>query len=148
MKWKYRKYSVDASPLCPSGVARRPEAKLRLRGANGDVYVRALVDTGADHCLFPLSIAEDIGVELLEKQADVAKGFSGHEVEVIPGRVGLTLLSGELTYGWNTIVGFAKFPSRSDECCILGRTGGLEHFIAIFDELNLEVSLEPVQSLS
>lgn len=148
MKWKYRKYSVDPSPLCPSGVAPRPEAKLRLRGANGDVYVRALVDTGADHCLFPLSIAEDIGVELLDKEADVAKGFSGHEVEVMAGRVRLTLISGGLTYDWDTIVGFAKFPSRSDECCILGRTGGLEYFIATFDEMNLQVSLEPVQSFS
>src|SRR5690606_23329119 len=129
MKWKYRKYSVDSSPLCPSGVAPRPEAKLRLRGARGDVYVRVLVDTGADHSLFPLSIAEDIGVELLEAEADVAKGFSGHEVEVIPGCVRLALLSEGQTYEWDTIVGFAKFPSCSEECCILGRTGGLEHFI-------------------
>lgn len=148
MKWKYRKYSVDPSPLCPSGVAPRPEAKLRLRGTKGDVYVRALVDTGADHCLFPLSIAEDIGVELLEAEADVAKGFSGHEVEVIPGSARLTLLSEGRMFDWDAIVGFAKFPSRSDECCILGRTGGLEHFIAIFDEKSLLVSLEPVRSIT
>lgn len=144
MNWGYRRYSVQKSLLCPTGKVARPEAKLRLRGAKADAYVRALVDSGADHCLFPFNLARDIGAELFENHLDAAKGFSGEEVAVIPGRVKLALLSGREEFEWEATVGFAKFDSKSSECSILGRLGCLELFVVTLDEGKQKVSLEPL----
>jgi predicted aspartyl protease len=79
MNWTYRRYAVDESRICPSGMVYRPEAKIRVRGSQGEAYLRALLDTGADHTVLPFSIAADIGAELFEDEADVAKGVGGHE---------------------------------------------------------------------
>ena len=46
MKWSYRRYSVDPSRICPTGVASRPEAKIRLSGKSGETFLRILIDTG------------------------------------------------------------------------------------------------------
>ncbi len=133
MKWTYRKYAVDKSRLCPAGVVYRPEAKIRVRGAQGETYLRVLLDTGADHTVLPYSIAADIGAELFEGELDAAKGISGHEIAIIPGRVELELLDGEESCQWTAVIGFAKFASASDECGILGHAGCLEYFCATFD---------------
>lgn len=148
MIWGYRHYAVEKSLLCPAGKVARPEAKLRIRGDKADAYVRALVDSGADHCLFPYSLATDIGAELYEDQLDSAKGFSGDEVTVVPGRVSLALLHGEEVFEWRAMVGFARFASKSSECIILGRLGGLEFFRVILDEGSQTVSLEALASIS
>jgi hypothetical protein len=148
MKWAYRRYSVEESRICPSGLVYRPEAKLRIGGAHGDAYIRALLDTGADHSVFPISIAKDVGAELFEDEHDAAKGISGHEISIIPGRVELELLGDDESYRWSAVIGFAEFVSPSDECSILGHVGCLEFFSATFDGVLHVVELTPRVSLS
>src|SRR5262245_13693019 len=122
MKWAYRRYTVDRSRICPSGIVFRPEAKIRIGGRRGDTYLRGILDTGADHTVLPYSVAEDIDAELFEDDADTARGVGGHEIAVIPGKVELELLDGTEAYRWTAIVGFAKFESAIDECSVLGHT--------------------------
>lgn len=133
MKWRYRRYAVDASRICSSGTVYRPEAKIRVSGTRGESYLRVLLDTGADHSVLPYSIAADIGAELFEDEADAAKGVSGHEITIIPGKVELELLDRDESCRWTTVLGFAKFASPADECSILGHAGCLEYFMATFD---------------
>jgi hypothetical protein len=133
MKWAYRKYAVERSRICPSGTVYRPEVKIRVRGTQSETYLRVLVDTGADHTVLPYSIAADIGAELFEDEVDAAKGVSGHEIAIIPGRVELELLDGDASCQWITVIGFAKFASATDECSIFGHAGCLEYFFATFD---------------
>ncbi len=133
MKWNYRKSEVECSRICPSGIVYRPVARLRIGGSNGNAYLRALIDTGADHTLVPFSIAEDVGAELFEDEHNSVEGISGHEIAVVPGRVQLELLDDSDSLQWTAIIGFAKFASPDDECSVLGHAGCLEYFLAAFD---------------
>lgn len=83
------------------------------------------------------------GAELFEDEPDAAKGFSGHEIEIFPGKVELELLSEDTSYQWTAIVGFAKFASSEDECSLLGHTGCLEFLTATFDGQTRVVELVP-----
>lgn len=143
MKWTYRRYAVDESRICPSGMVYRPEAKIRVSGTRGETYLRALLDTGADHTVLPFSIAADIGAELFEDETDAAKGVSGHEITIVPGRVELELLDHAESCRWTATIGFGRFASSLDECSILGHAGCLEYFFATFDGLSQVVELAP-----
>ena len=142
MKWIYRRYEVEKSRICPAGIVYRPEAKLRISGTAGEAYVRALIDTGADHTIVPFSIAEDVGAELFRNEQDAAKGISGHEIAIVPGQVELELLGDTESYHWTAVIGFARFATADDECCIFGHAGGLEFFLASFDGVARAVKLK------
>jgi hypothetical protein len=141
MKWNYRQSEVESSRICPSGIVYRPVARLRIGGSNGNAYLRALIDTGADHTLVPFSIAEDVGAELFEDEHNSVEGISGHEIAVVPGRVHLELLDDVGSLQWTTVIGFAKFASPDDECSVLGHAGCLEYFHAAFDGMERVVEL-------
>jgi hypothetical protein len=96
----------------------------------------ALVDTGADECVLPLSVGEAIGVRLNPDETILASGVGGDLLELIPGDVEFELLTGEESYRWQARVGFARFENPEDECAILGHIGALELFIATFDGEN------------
>lgn len=143
MKWNYRRVEVDPSRICPSGFVFRPVATVRIGGSVGSAYLRALVDTGADHTIMPFSVAEDVGAELFVDEEDAARGVSGHEISIIPGRVELELLDPDESRTWTTIIGFVKFAAPEDECSILGHAGCLEYFFATFDGVAQVVELTP-----
>jgi hypothetical protein len=143
MKWSYRRYAVGESRICPSGIVSRPEAKVRVSGSLGETYLRVLLDTGADHTVLPYSIAADIGAELFEDELDVAKGVSGHEITIIPGKVDLELLGDDESYRWTAVIGFAQFATPADECGILGHADCLKYFLAAFDGHSQVVELAP-----
>ncbi len=143
MKWTYGRYAVERSRICPSGKVYRPEAKIRIGGTLGDAYLRVLLDTGADHTVLPISIAADIGAELFADEADSAKGVSGHEINIIPGKVELELFDGHESSQWTAVIGFAQFATSLDECSILGHAGCLEFFLAEFDGHSQVVELTP-----
>jgi len=143
MKWPYHPYAVDKSRICPPGVVYRPEARLCVRGETGEAHLRALIDTGADHTVLPISIALDVGAELFPEESDAAKGVGGHEIPIIPGHVQLELISDEGSQAWSAFIGFADFESSEEECSILGHVGCLEYFLAAFDGVARSVELTP-----
>ena len=146
MKWTYRRCEVESSRICPSGIVYRPVATLRIAGSAGSAYLRALIDTGADHTLVPFSIAEDVGAELFPDEEDAAKGISGHEISIVPGQVELELLGDDESHKWTAIIGFAKFATPDDECNVFGHAGCLEFFLAAFDGSAHIVELTPQES--
>lgn len=135
MKWTYNRYDVEESRIYPSGLAFRPEVRLRVIGGLRGCYLRTLIDTGADHSLLPFSVAEIIGAELFDDEQDIAKGISGRQLETIPGKVELELSSDDDVeiYRWSAVVGFAKFASEANECSVLGHAGCLEYFLTTYD---------------
>lgn len=141
MKWSYSEFEVDSSRICPAGVVYRPIAHVGIAGSNGSVYLRALIDTGADHTLVPYSVADQVGAKLFDDESNSVEGISGHEVIVVPGEIELELIDDVETVKWTTVIGFAQFAAPEDECSVLGHAGCLEYFLATFDGVNRSVEL-------
>lgn len=143
MIFDYTTYEVDCSPTNPSGLVRRPEVLLRVGGETASKSVLALVDTGADERVLPLSLAERIGVAVDDSHAMQAAGVGGQLIDLLPGAVELEITNGSESYKWRSFVGFARFQDPEDECAILGHVGALEYFTATFDGEVHRLSLVP-----
>ena len=143
MIFDYTTYEVDASSTNPLGIVRRPEVLLRVSGGTSARLLLALVDTGADESVLPLSLAESIGVAIDDANTLQAAGVGGHLIDLLPGSVELEVTNGSESYKWRTVVGFARFEEPDDECAILGHVGALEYFTATFDGESHQLSLAP-----
>ena len=143
MKFRYATYQCEPSAANPAGVIVRPKVLLNVVGPSGDLFDLALVDTGADHTTLPMSIADELGIELMTEHATQSSGFSGEEFETIPGDVELAILGPDMEVRWRTCVYFARFPDATKEGCVLGHVGALEFFSALFDGEQTELTLTP-----
>jgi predicted aspartyl protease len=143
MRFSYASYEVDPSPTNPIGILCRPEIPIDVIGALGAESVQALVDTGSDETVFPLSLAEAIGVRLDREQIGSASAVGGHIVQLVPGRVTLEMSDGNDVIRWTTTVSFLKTAGGDDEIALLGFSGFLEFFRAVFDSQLQELELTP-----
>jgi hypothetical protein len=114
-----------------------------LIGPLGTVTIQALVDTGSDETIFPLSVATSIGVKLDRHSASQASAVGGHTVELIPGAVELRIANDRETFSWHTVAGFLNARELEDEIALLGYAGFLEFFRATFDSSDYEVEITP-----
>lgn len=121
----------------------RPVITIRVVGPNADARWDALLDSGADETLFPLSLAEVLGVELDQELISEAAGISGDRLKIHYGDVELQIESDQDVVAWKTTVGFVDFGSASDEVIILGHGGCLDFFTATFDGEQAELELKP-----
>ena len=143
MKFRYASYEVDPSPTLPSGVVHRPEVAIEVIGPRRTETIQALVDTGSDETVFPVSLARAIEVQLEGASAGLASAVSGHAIELLPGRIDLLISDGRQTYRWPTMVAFLDFEQSEDEVALLGYAGFLEFFRATFDSHERELELTP-----
>ena len=102
-----------------------------------------MLDTGADHCVFPITVTEEVGAELFTDSTETAKGIGGEEIRIVPGRVEVELLDDDDSLTWTAVLGFANFEVPEDECSILGHASCFEHFRAEFDGMAKIVELLP-----
>jgi len=79
MKYKYLT-QVNSNPNRPH--FRRPVVDVELFGPNGNVKTIALVDSGADNCLFNIEFAKAIGVNLEQCEKSRTIGVEGGSKEV------------------------------------------------------------------
>ncbi|MBI2058527.1 MAG: retroviral-like aspartic protease family protein [Nitrospirae bacterium] len=110
------------------------EIKLR-RGKLQTAPFRALVDTGADYCLFPTDAAVAIGIDPVENEREVPIGG-------IAGQVKANFHSASIVLGGHEIpcdVGFAQQPFNT---CLLGREGFLNNFAVTFDAIRNEITFK------
>jgi hypothetical protein len=91
MKFPYASYEVDPSPTLPDGIVFRPEVTVHVIGPRRIEKIQALVDTGSDETVFPVSLAKAVGVHLVHSRTGQASAVGGHAVELIPGQVTLQL---------------------------------------------------------
>jgi len=143
MRFRYSSYEVDPSPTVPGGVLYRPEIVIELIGPRRSETIQALVDTGSDETVFPLSPANAIGVQLNRASTGQASAVGGHEVELVPGSVTLQISQAGLTYRWQTMVQFLEVDQPEDEVALLGYAGFLEFFQATFNSESQELELNP-----
>lgn len=82
MRFAYREYVSVFSGTDDYRLILRPVITLRIIGPKSAARWDALVDSGADETLFPLSLAEVLGVELDQELTSQAAGISGDRLEV------------------------------------------------------------------
>lgn len=147
MKFAYREYVSIYPGSNDYRLILRPIVTIRVIGPTAEARWDALVDTGADETLFPLSLAEVLGVELDHELTSEAAGISGDRLKIYYGAVELKIESGQDVIAWRTVVGFVDFGSSRDEVIILGHGGCLDFFTAVFDGERAELELLPNSSL-
>lgn len=59
----------------------RPIIPVTLYGPKGSVNVHALLDSGADKCLFSRELGEEIGLDIKNGEAELFSGIEGGKVE-------------------------------------------------------------------
>lgn len=123
----------------PVGGSLKPALDLVASHAGRRLATRAIVDSGADFCLFDLDIATQLGVPLDQSAATAITGIGGQLV-VCPGPLDIEL-RGHLLH---LRVYFApNLPIN-----LLGRDNFFHHYIVRFDELNRELTLSSRRTTS
>jgi len=143
LKCRYRFYDVAPSFLYPDGRIWRPEVDITVSGPNGHEVTTALLDTGSDQTVLPLSTAKKLGVPLQSQRPIDASGLRGDITTIVPGTVQLQFHGLSPSLAWTATVGFVDFHSPDNECTVLGHGGCLEYFMATFDGANKILELVP-----
>jgi len=141
MKFAYREYVSPFPGTSDFRLILRPVITIRIVGPTADPRWDALVDTGADETLLPLSLAGLLGLELDATATSQAAGISGDHLTIRYGEVEFQINDGNETIRWQTIVGFVDFASADDEVIILGHGGCLDYFTALFEGEKAELEL-------
>ena len=111
----------------------RPEIPATIIGPAGSETFFGLVDTGSDNTILPKSIADQLGIPLRAASGPPAIVFGGRSLRMLIGEVGFALTSENETYRWAATVQFFEFESPEEETVVLGHSGFLDYFTAIFD---------------
>ena len=86
MRYRYFKFR---HPSEPSLIKLEPIIPVTLRYENAQRVVYAVVDSGADSCMFHSSVARTLGIDLKSGKPDIVKGLS---LDVIPAYAHTILL--------------------------------------------------------
>jgi hypothetical protein len=141
MKFSYRQIIAQSPDADDYYLILRPEIPVTIAGPSGEVTIYGLLDTGSDNTIFPLSLADYLGISLYPSPDPPASVFGGQKVELLLGDVVLKLEVGSETIAWPTTVCFFDFLTGTDETAILGHAGFLDYFTATFDGENSLVTL-------
>ncbi len=109
-KFPYYVVPVDHGSAFPGvSTVMRPALEVTLRSPTGEERCLAIVDTGADYCLFPLSLVDRLGLQM--KDARPVSDISGYgsnydpDEEVLFWPVVLDIVPG---LSISTVVGFSQ----------------------------------------
>lgn len=142
MIFPYRLYDVGGASF-----VGRPEVPTRILSGSASTYFWALIDTGADHTILPMSYATAAGVNIDQGPTAIVGGFAGGEADLTFQKISLQIGHSTDTIQWNAKVGFIDFENPEDEIAILGHIGCLEFLRATFDGEKSEVELLPTGQL-
>lgn len=142
MKFAYREYVAQFPGTDDFRLILRPVITIRIAGPQAAARWDALVDTGADETLLPLSLSQLLGVDLDGRPTSQAAGISGDKLTIYYGEVALQISSGNETVEWRDMVGFVEFENADDEVIVLGHGACLDYFTATFDGERAELTLQ------
>lgn len=78
MKFEYAKVTYPPSEAFPRGASSfRPTINIAIRHGNRRLRVFALLDTGAEFCLLPRWMGEQLGIAITEGKKTTFKGAAG-----------------------------------------------------------------------
>lgn len=135
---QYQQFQAPPSSAFPSGhLIKRPTLVLTLRNGRNGLKCYALVDSGADHCIFPRSFMQRLGIDLLTAPVDMTSGVGSTNVPTHYCNVTLDL-------GVIDFQVYAGFTAGMDQFGIglLGQDGFFDKFKITFDNPHGSYTLE------
>jgi hypothetical protein len=140
MKFQYLREPANPSGAHPTRHSTlRPRIPVRLRYGNRYIDLFALIDSGADECLFPVEVARALRIDLRQEKSHQYAGIGAGAVtaffETVTIEVG----------GWpfSVYVGFSDSPSVVP---ILGQNGFFNLFDVRFNLSKEAIELRPVKN--
>jgi len=148
MIFPYREYVSLYPGTTDFRLIMRPVITIRIGGPKAEARWDALVDTGADETLLPMSLADLLGVKLDHQATSLAVGISGDQLTIVYGDVEFQIAAESQMVTWRTTVGFVEFGTSDDEVIILGHAGCLDFFTSVFNGELAELEMTPNSSLT
>jgi len=136
MKFDYQDWPAEASEAFPHRKkTSRPTIRLTARFQNESAEMLALIDSGADYCLFPSSLGEELGLDIKSGPKEWTQGSDGQPFIAYFHEITLIVKTHQIQ-AW---VGFAE------ECPwpLLGHLGFLEYFQVKLDFRRKQLELRP-----
>ena len=129
MKVFYRKEpSIPGAAHSDRTSVLRPRIRVRLFHKNRFIDLLALVDSGADDCLFPLEVATELNLPLNPKNVNLYGGIGTGHISAVFTHVNLGV-AGEVIFP--LYAGFSDAPSVVP---ILGQAGFFDRFEVKFNK--------------
>jgi len=136
MRFNYFEFPNKANPQGPRILVPLIVIRLSYAGKHKDLY--ALIDSGADACLFHSSVAKVLGIDYKSGRQESFGGVSGHEISAFFHTVRLTVR------GLSSVdleVGFTESPGvRSG---LLGQRGLFDQYQIRFERYKNTIELFP-----
>lgn len=116
----------------------RPIISIMLIGPKGSVVVDALIDSGADKCLFHKDLAKEIGLDLQDGKQEIFSGIVGKQIAAFNHKIHLQVLGID-----RKIELLAAFADTPGVFAILGQEGFFDNFRIKFekDHNTIEITL-------
>ena len=129
MKFSYIKEpSIPGAAHDERASVLRPRIRVRLFHKNRFIELLALVDSGADDCLFPLEVATELNLPLNPKNANLYGGIGAGHISAVFTHVAFGV-AGEVIFP--LYAGFSDAPSVVP---ILGQAGFFDRFEVKFNK--------------
>lgn len=135
MKFKYRKINLK-DPFSSKEYILRPIIPISLCYKNKSIHYEALIDSGADFCIFPFELAKNLGINIKNQGVIYFSGIGG---EAIKGFIIDVYLS----------IGKIEIPtkivfSESGTPRILGQRGFFDHFDVRLSYQGKSIEIQPI----
>ena len=136
MKFQYSQFSVSGSRM-----VYRPMLEIVLKANKRFIYTHAVIDSGADCCIYPKDLADDLGITLDPKNKEEFFGAGGKKFVVFPSPVKIEHLirkNGFRSIVWqNSKVYFAN----NHNIALLGMSGFLDKFRVVLNGCDKEFEI-------
>lgn len=141
MKFRYHKFPLKPPSKFFGSAILKPIIPVKLKINNREVRYAALIDSGADFCIFDAEIGEYLGIDI---RSGVKEVFGG-----IQEKTGSLAYLHKITFdigGWDyqTTIGFS-YDIAKYGFGILGQKGFFDIFVVKFDLLKEEIELKQKQ---
>ncbi len=142
MQFPYRKLFDRDATTGKLDLVQRPEITMTIIGPQRQLECDALVDTGADTTVLPVSVARTLRIPLAPSTRG-GTAFRGGKFPLLRGSVRFQIGSGDAIVRWAVNCFFAEFESKRQETLVLGQADFLEYFRATFDWEKGMLTLDP-----
>ncbi|MBI2338195.1 retroviral-like aspartic protease [Candidatus Daviesbacteria bacterium] len=134
MKFKYREVNL-AAPFSTKRRLLRPIIPVSLRYKRQAIYYEALIDSGADFCIFPTEIAQKLDMDFKKAKKVYFSGATGEPIQGVVGK--LFLQVGEIAFKTRIV-----FADLSSKVALLGQYGFFNLCKVKFDLESAEIEIE------